>query len=221
LPVKSNEEGISRYVGKYVSKHIGQREERDKGIRLVEYTRGARVGSTAFAWNNFRSTMWRSKVAHFAKRHGCETYGQLVSLFGPHWAYHHREAILREDWEVLVPNWTIAKSLGLPPDAEIPGVVSSTRYRLPPDRADWDQFTEWVEQNSGSPRSSVACIESTALAAPVVPPEASPERPGCGAEPSTFEREAPRRYTLPSRHEWGHKTLRPRQHVQRALDIRL
>jgi hypothetical protein len=114
LPVRSNAEGISKYVGKYISKHIGQREERDKGMRLVEYTRGARVGSTSFAWNTPRSALWRAKVASFAARHGCATYSEFLGLFGPRWAYNHEADILRADWSMMMPNAVFAEACGIP-----------------------------------------------------------------------------------------------------------
>jgi hypothetical protein len=37
MPIKSNAQGIARYVGKYIAKHIRQRLEEDKGARLVRF----------------------------------------------------------------------------------------------------------------------------------------------------------------------------------------
>jgi hypothetical protein len=37
MAVKSNAEGISRYVGKYISKHVTQRRAEDKGARVVRF----------------------------------------------------------------------------------------------------------------------------------------------------------------------------------------
>jgi hypothetical protein len=68
LPVRSNHEAIGRYVGKYISKNIGQRREsQDKGLRLVEYTRGARAHSTRFQFVTDNSRLWRQKVERFAE----------------------------------------------------------------------------------------------------------------------------------------------------------
>ena len=36
-PIKSSAEGIARYVGRYISRHIGNRRLADKGARLVRY----------------------------------------------------------------------------------------------------------------------------------------------------------------------------------------
>ena len=48
MPVRSNSEGIGRYVGKYISKGIESRTEQFKGTRLVEYSRKAKIASTRF-----------------------------------------------------------------------------------------------------------------------------------------------------------------------------
>ncbi len=102
LPVKSTEEGIARYIGKYISKHVSQREERDKGFRLVEYTRGARMSSTRFGWNTEGAGQWRAKVGLFCRILGANgatpdrspvPFRDLSLICGPRWAYHHREFI--------------------------------------------------------------------------------------------------------------------------------
>jgi hypothetical protein len=103
LPVKSTAEGIARYVGKYISKHVAQREERDKGFRLVEYTRGARMSSTRFGWNTEGAQFWRAKVGLFCRILGANgatpdaspvLFRDLSRICGPRWAYHHREFIV-------------------------------------------------------------------------------------------------------------------------------
>ena len=89
-PVKSSAEGIARYVGKYVSKHIDGREEADKGaktVRFLNFALGERTCSSRFAWNTPNSRLWRVKVAEFARREGAKTMADLKMLFGPHWAF--------------------------------------------------------------------------------------------------------------------------------------
>lgn len=102
LPVKSTAEGIARYVGKYISKHVAQRQERDKGFRLVEYTRGARMSSTRFGWNTQGAQFWREKVGLFCRILGANgatpdcspvLFRDLSRICGPRWAYNHREFI--------------------------------------------------------------------------------------------------------------------------------
>jgi len=99
LPVRSTSEGIARYVGKYISKHVGQREERDRGVRLVEYSREARMASTRFAWATPNAATWRRKVALFAKIvegwHGISPihFHDLAVVLGPRWAHRYRQFI--------------------------------------------------------------------------------------------------------------------------------
>lgn len=94
LPVKSTDEGIARYVGKYISKHIEGRKEEDKGIRLVEYTRGARMQSTRFAWPGDGSRLYRAKLAELGKALKCKD-GELHKILGSRYAYRFRKEIAR------------------------------------------------------------------------------------------------------------------------------
>jgi hypothetical protein len=97
LPVKSTAEGIARYVGKYISKHVGERWEEDKGARVVRFIGfkpGDRKVSSRFAWNSDGGWLWRQKVAEFCRLHGIRDYIELKLKFGPRWAYRLQEAIL-------------------------------------------------------------------------------------------------------------------------------
>lgn len=99
LPIKSSAEAIARYVGKYISKHLEARFEDDKGIRLVEYSRGARIASTRFQFASEGSASWRRKLRAFAfimaDSHGCPpSMKGLRQALGPRWAYNWREFIL-------------------------------------------------------------------------------------------------------------------------------
>lgn len=71
LPVRSNAEAIACYVGKYIAKHIDSREERDKGVRLVRYSRGAARATARFAWNTPGSDNFRRKLAWLCRGLGC------------------------------------------------------------------------------------------------------------------------------------------------------
>jgi hypothetical protein len=105
MPVKSNAKGISRYVGKYISKHIGQRWSSDKGARVVRfigYKPGTRRVSSRFSWNTANGWLWRHKVAAFAQRHGIRGIEQMRMFFGPRWAHHQQEKILGETLDEAV-----------------------------------------------------------------------------------------------------------------------
>ncbi len=100
LPVKSTSEGIARYVGKYISKHLGARQEADKGLRLVEYSQGARMASTRFQFATKGAASWRRKLKLFAsivckaRSYPVPSMRALSELLGPRWAYAWREFIL-------------------------------------------------------------------------------------------------------------------------------
>ncbi len=97
MPVKSNDEGLAKYVGKYIAKHIAQREVRDKGARLVRYSRGARRVGCRFSFVNPGSWLWRAKLAQFADRHGISDFEGMRKKFGKSWAYHRGDQIRAEE----------------------------------------------------------------------------------------------------------------------------
>lgn len=100
LPIKSTVEAISRYVGKYISKHMDSRLEIDRGVRLVRYGRDARAGTTRFQFHTPGASEWRCKVNLFAMIMS-DFYGvnfsklsDLSAYLGIRWAYQHRDFIL-------------------------------------------------------------------------------------------------------------------------------
>ena len=100
LPVKSNGEGIARYVGKYISKNVRQRSPADKGARLVRYIGfkpGDRKANTRLAWNNDHAQIWRHKLKAWAERNGMKDMEDIKKIFGPRWAYFLQGVILLEN----------------------------------------------------------------------------------------------------------------------------
>ncbi|MDD5140626.1 MAG: hypothetical protein PHY43_10255 [Verrucomicrobiales bacterium] len=105
MPVKSNAEGIARYVGKYISKHVTQRLPEDKGARVVRfigYKPGMRRACCRFSWNTDNGWLWRHKTAMFAGRHGLTSIEQMKKFFGRRWAYHLQKRIIGEYLEGVV-----------------------------------------------------------------------------------------------------------------------
>jgi hypothetical protein len=99
LPVRSTADGISRYVGSYIGKHVRLRSESDKGARLVRYLGygpGDRKASCRLGWNTDNAWLWRHKLAAFAGRVGARDTADLKTLFGPRWAYWLYESIMAE-----------------------------------------------------------------------------------------------------------------------------
>jgi len=100
LPIKSTSEGIAKYVGKYIGKSIAQRQQQDKGVRLVEYGKTARVATSKFTFVSEGSAIWRRKLATFAQivaqAHDlpCNDLSHLSQILGSKWAYNNREFIL-------------------------------------------------------------------------------------------------------------------------------
>lgn len=92
-PIRSNEEALARYVGKYISKHIGQRDEKDKGVRLINYSRNWIKNSANCAWNTDNAKLWRKKLNVFAKKMECSEFYQLTEKLGPGWAYKYQSDI--------------------------------------------------------------------------------------------------------------------------------
>lgn len=99
LPVKTTTEAIARYVGKYISKHIEQRQDQDKGVRLVRYSQGARVGTTRFQFHTLGASEWRRKVAIFveilrsSKGWDIREISDLSTYLGPRWCYRNGDFI--------------------------------------------------------------------------------------------------------------------------------
>ena len=64
-------DAVASYVGKYISKQIGQRPEEDKGVRLTAHSAGFVAGSPKFSWNTEGAAkQWRHNLALFAI-HAC------------------------------------------------------------------------------------------------------------------------------------------------------
>lgn len=65
-----HEKGIAKYLAKYLTKGIAEREHRDKGFRLVRSTSGKaalawKKVSGAFAWNASGAKEWRASLAWY------------------------------------------------------------------------------------------------------------------------------------------------------------
>lgn len=99
MPIKSNEEAIGRYVGKYISKHIGHREAWDRGARLIRflgYGPGDRSIYTGFSWNTEGAWIWRHKLKSWATRKGFANTDAIKAFYGPRWAWTFKEEICCE-----------------------------------------------------------------------------------------------------------------------------
>jgi hypothetical protein len=93
LPVKSTSDAIAAYVGKYISKHIRKRDEKDRGHKLVLCSKGARRATTRFSWHSVKAWLWRAKLSATAHKLGLTDLGQFKEMFGESWAFHLSDII--------------------------------------------------------------------------------------------------------------------------------
>lgn len=94
IPVLGTPEQMARYVGKYVSKHIGTRKPEDKGVRIIQTSQGWPKNSVKFAWNTDNAKLWRRNVNFFATIFRCTDEYELQRMFGRNWAYIYQEVII-------------------------------------------------------------------------------------------------------------------------------
>ena len=97
LPIKTNVKAMALYVGKYISKELGERSTRDKGVRLVNYSSGWIKNSVKFQWHSDGSQEWRRKLYLFARVSGCKDMYGLKKKLGSAWAYNYMNEILEID----------------------------------------------------------------------------------------------------------------------------
>jgi len=99
LPIRSTVEAVSRYVGKYISKHLYNRISADKGVRLVSYI-GEKIANSRFAWAGGHSKTWRKKLSLFVRMFyesgaiASPTLSAMRMAFGPRWAFKWRDCIV-------------------------------------------------------------------------------------------------------------------------------
>jgi hypothetical protein len=105
MPVKSNAEAMARYIGKYISKHIGQRDDDAKGKRLITYSRGWIRNNMRFSWNTEGAKEWRAKVHLLGLVLKCGDLDDLEERLGPKWCYRYQREIL-EIRETMGQIWT-------------------------------------------------------------------------------------------------------------------
>jgi hypothetical protein len=93
LPIKSNGEGMAKYVGKYVGKGCDY-HPLDKGFRSISLSQEWRIATMKIQWHSPGAQLWRAKCAAFAESKGLPNIAAVSLVLGPKWAYVHREQIL-------------------------------------------------------------------------------------------------------------------------------
>lgn len=98
LPIKTNDEGIAKYVGKYLDKGLAFKGPQFKGMRTVRYRQRPRIVGPRFSWV-VQGAQWRDYVSTFAKLAGVSDSDGMRARYGKHWAFWVRLALKSQDGE--------------------------------------------------------------------------------------------------------------------------
>lgn len=188
LPIRTNIEGVSRYVGKYIAKNLTGRTEKDRGIRLVGYSKGSGpVKPNNFAWHSPRATLWRMKLAEVAKRSGFKSFADFKEAHGSSWAYSTRKRTM--DLELSsYPNPETARADGLDIPTMAAGCITVERSRsVDYWTANIGEFLERINSTMAYERVRRSRSDGDAWAAaekPYVPPDGACESGGASSQAS-------------------------------------
>jgi len=92
LPVISNGEAASRYIGGYVSAEVEARRPEDKGMRMVAYSLLEKPASIRFSWIDGPAARWRLGLGILGVLLGL-TLADFPIKFGPRWAWRVRDYV--------------------------------------------------------------------------------------------------------------------------------
>ena len=164
VPVKIPD-AIGFYLGGYLAKSLDNKPEDAKGTRAVNYSHKCpQIITGSWSWNNESAWLWRAKLRTWATRHGCTSMAEVAALFGPKWAYHHRQSIL-DTWLEFYPTSKHAQLDG----CEVPNdMIDITRKRSGFESV--AAFRAW-EARQGVPEALAALQRSV-----VGPPAPTPEQ---------------------------------------------
>jgi len=94
VPVRTNQDGISKYLAKYLSKGLSAIKPDGRRVRLWAISRNVqRAVRMPFAWVSTGARLWRRKVTMVAERFRCRDFEDIRNLAGPSWAYHLKDLI--------------------------------------------------------------------------------------------------------------------------------
>jgi hypothetical protein len=245
VPVRKPE-AIAFYLGAYLAKSLANNPPDAKGARAVNYShRCPRVFSGSWSWANPPGWVWRAKLGTWAQKHGCASLTELKGLFGPRWAYHHRDAILATNLDYYpTSEHAAADGISVPSDSVEIRITrskgSESSKRNPPDfkfepapcltanhREERQRLAAaWIVRKSSAPCDSSQdnVAESSTPAERMFPPEEGSEGkrgfplvlPPVGDSQEREPRQV-RAYVLQSPTVLDQRTRRKREHYQRPL----
>jgi hypothetical protein len=209
VPVEKPD-AIGFYLGGYLAKSVENKPADAKGTRAVNYShRCPRLFKGQWSWANESAWLWRAKLRTWAELHGCASFREVAALFGPRWAYHHRDSILQTRLSYY-PTSEHAKRDGI----RVPEDSVNIRITQYPSASDSRNETRGVDLNPGdSPSSECSEPPRTGLSGQERPPEAPSE-----TAPREAQTPSPARiYDLEAIKE--RRASRTRLHYQRPLKI--
>ena len=196
-PIKSKGEAIAAYVGKYVSKHIGNRIPEDKGLRLMATSSQCRFATVRFSWASVGSYLWRQKLKLVSRSLAEASAGirvvtkdgrgvnlglldfqdafDFTRVFGRTWAFHLSDNLKRIRLNHQEGGFTYATGRAARKDGhEVPEDMLDQRVHVPPppDFKPIDRFYRWPDWSV--PDDDVP--EEGEKPTPVVSPESEERR---------------------------------------------
>jgi len=105
VPVKSNGDGIRKYVGKYIEKHMGARLPIDKGVRLLRMSSNVSKMTCQFMWHSPGATLYRLKLRAWCEARGVYSLEAAQERFGPRFQYKNKEKILDQPVDFKGSDW--------------------------------------------------------------------------------------------------------------------
>ena len=91
-PIRTTGDQVAKYIGKYLGKSALNRRKDDKGVRLVQYSRGvdrAVYGTTRFGWvGEFHAKLRKAVRYHLLTVHSLHGMDATYHHLGPKWAFH-------------------------------------------------------------------------------------------------------------------------------------
>ena len=89
LPVRKTGAEVGSYVSKYIEKNIVERQEQDKGKKLVRYFgwNKRHLKPNDFSWATPQATKWRVAARTLSALVGVSERAEAAQCFGPRWAF--------------------------------------------------------------------------------------------------------------------------------------
>ena len=100
MPMKKPEH-VKNYIGKYLEKDMAESSlkqgGKNKGYRVITYGKQApKVASTKFSWNCGHASLYRRRLATWAKRRGIKNEEEMAEIYGKAWSWKIYPHVMRD-----------------------------------------------------------------------------------------------------------------------------